>query len=433
VAAPASLVIRILTDASSAQRGMRQAESSTSSAAGRMRSTLKTVGGAVAGAFAVDKVVDFAKKSITAASDLNETMSKSNAVFGSAAGAVQKWSKTSATSIGQSQQAALDAASTFGIFGKAAGMTGSDLSKFSTDLVGLSSDMASFSNTTPQEAVDALGSALRGESEPIRKYGVILNAAAIKAEAVSTGLVKAKGDTLGIAAANRTAEKAQKAYNEAIKKYGVGSQQAADAQLSMKIAQEKLGKAVKGTVPDLTDQQKIIATQSAVYRQLKSSGAVGDFAKTSGQLANTQRRLSAEMTNLQATLGQKLLPVVLKVTKVIIGLVTFVSQNQSWLIPMVAGILAVVAAVKIWTIVQAILNSVLLANPIFLIIAAIAALVAAIVVLWVKCAATRSRRSSTRLRVRRGRSLPRSPPRSGPSSTPSAPRPAGSPTRSAAS
>ena len=53
--------------------------------------------------------------------------------------------------------------------------------------------MSSFKDTTPQEAIEALGSALRGESEPIRRYDVLLNETAVSAKALELGLVGAGG------------------------------------------------------------------------------------------------------------------------------------------------------------------------------------------------------------------------------------------------
>jgi hypothetical protein len=55
------------------------------------------------------------------------------------------------------------------VFGKSAGLAGDDLVKFSTDFTGLASDLASFNNTSPEEAITAIGSALRGEAEPLRR------------------------------------------------------------------------------------------------------------------------------------------------------------------------------------------------------------------------------------------------------------------------
>jgi hypothetical protein len=54
----------------------------------------------------------------------------------------------------------LKAAGTFAVFGKSAGLAGKDLQVFATDFVALSADMASFSNTTVDEAINAIGSAL---------------------------------------------------------------------------------------------------------------------------------------------------------------------------------------------------------------------------------------------------------------------------------
>lgn len=217
----------------------------------------KALTGVLAGAFAAVKIGDFAKDAINQASDLQEVGTKMNAIFGKdGAAAIQQFASTSAKSLGQSGLAAQNAAATFGVFGKAAGLTGKDLSGFSTDLVSLSSDMASFSNTTPEEAIEALASGLRGEAEPLRKYGILLDDATLRQEALSLGLVTT-------------------------------------------------------TKEALTPQQKVLAAQSAILKQ--TSDAQGDFARTSGGLANQQRILSAQWTDMKGKLGAALLPAVTSV------------------------------------------------------------------------------------------------------------------------
>lgn len=224
---------------------------------GRMRQgvlgSFKNIAGPMAAAMGGAAIAKGLSSSITAASDLGETMSKSSQVFGKQAmPALDKFAKGAATSLGQSRQQALDAAATFGVFGKSAGLEGSGLTKFSTKLTSLSSDLASFGNTSPQEAIDALGSALRGEAEPIRKYGVLLDDASLRQEALKLGLTKT-------------------------------------------------------TKEALTPQQKILAAQSAIYKQTKD--AQGDFARTSGGLANQQRILAARFNNVKVTIGEALLPI----------------------------------------------------------------------------------------------------------------------------
>lgn len=198
-------------------------------------------GAAVAGAY----------KAIDAASDFSESQAKVGQIFGESAKQIEEFAATAAKEFGQSKQDVLNAAGVFGTFGKAAGLSGKDLAEFSNGFTGLASDLASFNNTTPQEAIDAIGAALRGESEPLRRYGVLLDDATLKAEAMALGI-----------------------YN------GTGT---------------------------LTAQQKVLAAQAAIYKQ--TGDAQGDFARTSGGLANQQRILKAQLSNAAITIGTKLLPV----------------------------------------------------------------------------------------------------------------------------
>lgn len=189
---------------------------------------------------------------IKAASDLEENLSKVNVIFGDGAKEVEEFAKSAASALGQSEAAVLTAAGTFGTFGKAAGLAGEDLAIFSNDFTTLASDLASFNNTTPEEAVNAIGAALRGESEPLRNFGVLLDDATIKAAAMELGIYDGSGA--------------------------------------------------------LTAQQKILGAQKAIYDQ--TGDAQGDFTKTSDGLANSQRIISAEIANLQVAIGKGLLPVV---------------------------------------------------------------------------------------------------------------------------
>jgi hypothetical protein len=201
-------------------------------------------------AAAIGTITQVIAPAIKAASDFEEATSKVNVIFGRASKSVKDFANTAARELGQSKQSVLDAAGAFGTFGKAAGLAGEDLSTFTTDFIALSTDLASFNNTTPEEAVQAIGAALRGEAEPLRRFGVLLNDATLKAEAMELGIYKGSGA--------------------------------------------------------LTAQQKILAAQSAIYKQ--TGDAQGDFARTADGLANKQRTLSALFKNFQIQLGQQLLP-----------------------------------------------------------------------------------------------------------------------------
>lgn len=208
--------------------------------------------GAISGAYAAvtgfQEAFLFIGDSIKKSSDLAETMNKVNVVFGSAAGSVADFAATAVQELGMSRQQALDAASTFAVFGKSAGLAGGELVGFSRNLVQLATDFASFYNTSPEEAIQAIGAALRGESEPIRKYGVLLDDATLKAEALKLGIYDGKGA--------------------------------------------------------LDSQSKALAAYNAILAQ--SSIAQGDFANTSGSVSNQLKILSATYAELKTSIGDGL-------------------------------------------------------------------------------------------------------------------------------
>lgn len=222
---------------------------------GLMKGAFVAAGAAVAGA----KVADFLKDSVTAASDLNEVISKTNQVFGAASPAIMKFASTSATSLGLSKQAALEGLSAFGNFFNQIGIGAKQSAAFSKSFVKMSADLASFNNANPADVMEAFQAATRGEYDSLQKYIPTINAA--------------------------------------------------------KVQQEALRESGKKHVSQLTDQDKAIALHTLAVKGLGKAN--GDFARTSGGLANQQRILSAQFTDLKAKIGTALLPVVLKVVSFI--------------------------------------------------------------------------------------------------------------------
>ena len=251
-----TLKLNLLADIDQFQRGIRGAKGDIDNLGYKIGQFSRAAAQAfaVVAAAATVMAIKIGKDSIEAASNLNESVAKTRVIFGEASAEIQAFSKTTARALGISQREALDAASTFATFGKAAGLSGKNLTNFSTDLTKLSSDFASFFNTNPQDAITAIGAALRGESEPIRKYGILLNDATLKAKALEMGL-----------------------YD------GTGA---------------------------LDQQARVLAAYKVILEQ--SSDAQGDFARTSEGLANQQRILNASWEDAKAGLGEALLPIAVK-------------------------------------------------------------------------------------------------------------------------
>jgi hypothetical protein len=244
--------LNLLADVSKFSTGINTADKEAKGLSGKMEKYGKRMAKAfaLAAAAAGAMAVKIGLEGVQAASDLNEEISKSEVIFGDVANEIKDFARTADRALGLTQKEALSAASTFATFGKAAGLSGKELSTFSRGATTLASDLASFYNTNADEAITAIGAALRGESEPIRKYGVLLNDATLKAKAMEMGLYDGKGA--------------------------------------------------------LDLQAKSLAAYQVILDQTKD--AQGDFSRTSEGLAAQQKILRAQMENLKTSMGESLLP-----------------------------------------------------------------------------------------------------------------------------
>src|SRR5262245_53452575 len=194
----------------------------------------------------IGKFVDFAGDAIGMASDLAEAQSKVTVVFGEQADEIGSWARSAAQSMGLAEGAATDAVGTLGNLLKGAGLTGEALADMSTDVVQLAADLGSFNNVETPEVLEAIKSGLNGEAEPMRKFGVLLNEAKVKARGMQLGLADANGE--------------------------------------------------------LSDGAKVQARYAEIMAQ--TGDAQGDFARTADGMANSQRIANANLANMQTNLGK---------------------------------------------------------------------------------------------------------------------------------
>jgi hypothetical protein len=132
-------------------------------------------------------------KLVDAASNLQESQSKVNAVFGESALRITEFAKTTSRSLGITRQAALEAAGTFGNLIQAFGIARPQAAAMSEEMVRLAADLASFNNVPIDEVFQALRSGLTGETEPMKRFGVAINDVRLKQEAMNMGLYDGKG------------------------------------------------------------------------------------------------------------------------------------------------------------------------------------------------------------------------------------------------
>ena len=193
---------------------------------------------------------DFFQGSITGASDLNETLSKSSAIFGDNASAIESFGNNAARNVGLSKEAAIAAAAGFGDMFSQIGFATDAAAAMSQQVVIAAADLGSFNNLETADVADRISAAFRGEYDSLQAVIPNINAARVESMALSQ-----TGKTLA---------------------------------------------------SDLTAAEKATAVLSIV--QQDGARAMGDFAKTADGAANSQKIATAQMEDQQAKLGGLLLP-----------------------------------------------------------------------------------------------------------------------------
>ncbi len=212
--------------------------------------SLKKLAGMASIALAATGVGKFFSDSVSQASNLNESLNAVNVSFGKNAEGIKKLGQEAATSLGLSTQQFNQLAVGFTAFTEKIAGPGGDVVKVMDDLTTRGADFASVMNLDVNEAMGLFRAGLAGETEPLRRYGIDVSEASVKAFAYANNI------------------------------------------------------AATGT--ELTEQQKIQARYGAIMEQ--TNRMAGDFANTSDGLANAQRILKAEFANVQAEVGAALLP-----------------------------------------------------------------------------------------------------------------------------
>lgn len=197
------------------------------------------------------------KKMIEMASDAAEVQSKMEVVFGKQLPGLTKQIDKFSAATGTSRFEMREQAADMGALLEPLVGTKKRAAEMSLQFTKLATDLGSFNNVPTADALLAIRSGLVGEAEPLRRFGVLLNEAAVKQEALRLGLVKGK--------------------------------------------------------EELTEQQKVQARASLIMQQ--TSLAQGDATRTAGSMANQMKALRTNVSDAATSLGVALLPTALKVVQ----------------------------------------------------------------------------------------------------------------------
>lgn len=333
-------VLHLVGDDSQLKKDVDKAKSTVAT-------SLETIGGSLqsaglkATAGLTLPIVGAGMASINAASDVAESMNAVKVIFGEASEVILAFSDDAAKAAGLSAAEFNQMASETGAMLINMGYSQEEAANQAINLTQRAADMASIFNTDVSQALGAIQAGLRGEADPLERFGVSMKASAVSAKAMEMGL----------------AESASEMDNNAR------------------------------------------ATASLALLMEQTSSMQGDFVNTSDDLANSTRIVKAELANQSAELGQQLLPIALQVVTAIRGLIDRFSNLDPAVkknIVVIGGVVAAIGPVLLflgtmistigtligsWGTITAVFGTVagVLTGPVAL---AIGLIIAAVVGLW---------------------------------------------------
>ena len=124
------------------------------------------------------------------ASDYNESLNKIEVAFKSSSKTVGDWSKNTIDKFGIASGTALDRAALFGDMATSMGFTTNKAASMSTSLVGLAADLASFKNIQIDVAQTALAGVFTGETESLKRLGIVMTETNLQEYAYSQNINK---------------------------------------------------------------------------------------------------------------------------------------------------------------------------------------------------------------------------------------------------
>jgi phage-related protein len=255
------------------------------------------------------------------ASEAEQNFGAVDAVFKDHAKSVKDMAKTSATNLGLSGSDYAKYSALLGSQLKNAGVPLDQLSGQTNKLIGYGADFAAQFGGSVPEAVDALSSALKGEMDPIEKYGISLSETKVKAQMAADGTDKLTGA----------------AY----------------------------------------DQAKAAAIMTLIQNQGKD--AMGAFGREAGTAAGQQAIATAKWQDASAALGNVLLPIMTQAASVLADMAKWVQENIGVVQTMAVVIAALAAGILILNGVMMVMNIIAAVNPWVILAVAVVALIGVIV------------------------------------------------------
>lgn len=416
----AILSVRIISDAKKAVAGFKEATGGLD----KLESGLKKV--QPAATVAAGAVIALGKQAVDSASALEQSTGAVESVFKAQATAIKDLAADAAGAVGLSANQYQEFASVIGSQLKNLGTAQEDLVPTTDKLITMGADLASMFGGTTAEAVESLSAAFRGEYDPVEKYGISIKKSDINARLAAKGLAGLEGEALRQAEAQELLAMLTEQSADAMGNFqretdtAAGSAQIAAANwenakaalgqsllpVVTQVAEKLAGLAqVVGQHPQLFGAaalaivgvagaingallaikafhtaQTIIASVKAAWVALNTSMAVTRATMVAGNAAAAAQSAAAWV----ASAARAAAAWVASAARMAVAWTVSTARMVAQLAIQRGAMLAARAATLAMAAGQAILNAVMTANPIGIVIVAIAALVAGLVLAYNK-------------------------------------------------
>lgn len=416
----AILSVRIISDAKKAVAGFKEATGGLD----KLESGLKKV--QPAATVAAGAVIALGKQAVDSASALEQSTGAVESVFKAQATAIKDLAADAAGAVGLSANQYQEFASVIGSQLKNLGTAQEDLVPTTDKLITMGADLASMFGGTTAEAVESLSAAFRGEYDPVEKYGISIKKSDINARLAAKGLSGLEGEALRQAEAQELLAMLTEQSADAMGNFqretdtAAGSAQIAAA--NWENAKAALGQSLLPVVTQVAEKlaglaqivgqhpqlfgaaalaivgvagaingallaikafhaaQTIIASVKAAWVALNTSMAVTRATMVAGNAAAAAQSAAAWV----ASAARAAAAWVASAARMAVAWTVSTARMVAQLAIQRGAMLAARAATLAMAAGQAILNAVMTANPIGIVIVAIAALVAGLVLAYNK-------------------------------------------------
>lgn len=182
----------------SKMKGIKAPKEATEGIMG-LKQSFDNLSNAVKGFLALEvtkRVIEIGKACLKASSDMTELQNVTDQVFGDMSKEVQQFSEDMGNAMGRSTYALQKYTSDIGaIFKGLGGIADEDIKKMSENLSALAVDIGSFKNIADDQAFTAITAGIVGETEPLKRLGIVINENVMAEYALTKG-IKTKWEAL---------------------------------------------------------------------------------------------------------------------------------------------------------------------------------------------------------------------------------------------